>query len=103
MAQFLVTARDGSDADAPARRAAARPAHLARIADDVAAGRIVVGGAVLDERDQPVAPERLSDFLDREALDACLDADPYRRAGVWQRIEVTRFRVAVERRAAEAG
>jgi len=103
MPQFMVIARDGSDRDAPARRAAARPAHLARIAGDVAAGRIVVGGAMLDEAENPVASVLVCDFPDREAIDAWLEADPYRLAGVWHRVEVTRFRVAVERNATRAG
>ena len=42
MPQFVVTARDGGDA-------AARPVHLRNIAPMVADGRIVLGGALLDD------------------------------------------------------
>lgn len=58
---------------------------------------------MLDEAEHPAASMLICDFADREALDAWLEADPYRLAGVWHMVEVTRFRVAVERHAARAG
>ncbi len=58
---------------------------------------------MLDEAENPVASVLVCDFPDREAIDAWLEADPYRLAGVWHRVEVTRFRVAVERNATRAG
>jgi uncharacterized protein YciI len=47
--QFLVTIYDGTDAEAPARRAATRPAHLAGLKDNVASGKLVFGGPIFDE------------------------------------------------------
>ncbi|MBX9699105.1 MAG: YciI family protein, partial [Acetobacteraceae bacterium] len=45
---FAILARDGTDADAPARRLAVRPRHFERLAGEVAAGRARLGGAILD-------------------------------------------------------
>jgi uncharacterized protein YciI len=95
--QFLVTAHDGADAEAPARRAAARPAHLAGI--DQLGAAVIVGGAMLDEGGNPVGSTIVVEFPDRAAVDAWIAADPYTTAGVWRRVEVVPFRVAVERRA----
>jgi uncharacterized protein YciI len=103
MPQFLVTARDGDDPEAPARRQAAREAHLAHIAPMVARGEIVAGGAILDENGTMRGSAVIVDFADRAALDAWLAADPYVVRGVWQRIEVEPFRLAVLTPRREAG
>lgn len=95
MPQFLVTARDGTDPEAPARRAAARAAHLAAV------GRLgpamIMGGAVLDAAGAPVGSTMLVDFPDRAAVDAWIASDPYTAGGVWREVEVAPFRLAVER------
>ena len=49
MPQFPILAHDGSDPEAPARRRAARPAHLEGISPRVERGEIVAGGAILDD------------------------------------------------------
>lgn len=95
MPQWLVTAHDGPDPQAPARRQAARPAHLAAIAPRVERGEILLGGAILDEAGTMVGSSVVVEFPDRAALDAWLERDPYVTGGVWQRIEVRPFRVAV--------
>ena len=95
MPQFLVTAQDGSDAEAPARRAAARPAHLAGIG--TLGGAMILGGAMLDDAGTPVGSTMVVEFPDRAALDAWIAADPYTVAGVWRSVTVVPFRVAVAR------
>ena len=95
MPQFLVSAHDGTDAEAPARRAAARPAHLAGIGK--LGGAMILGGAMLDPAGVPIGSVMVVEFPDRADLDAWLAADPYTVEGVWRRIEVVPFRVAVER------
>ena len=98
MPQFLVIARDGDDAGAPARRLAAREAHLAGIRPRVERGEIVVGGAILDEATGAmVGSTVVADFPDRAALDAWLSSDPYVTGDVWRHGEVMPVRVAVER------
>lgn len=95
MPQWLVIARDGTDPEAPARRRRAREAHLASVRPLVERGEFVAGGAILDEAGEMVGSAVMVDFPDRAALDAWLAADPYVTQGVWQRIEVRPFRLAV--------
>ena len=47
---FLVLGYDGTDLDAPMRRAAARPAHLETVKRLKAAGHFLDGGAILVRR-----------------------------------------------------
>ncbi len=93
MPQFLVTARDGTDAEAPARRAAARPAHLACVGR--LGGAMILGGATLDASGAAVGSTMVVDFPDRAAVDAWIASDPYTAGGVWREVDVVPFRVAV--------
>jgi uncharacterized protein YciI len=93
--QFLVIARDGTDAEAPARRQAARGAHFANLPAMLEAGEMLVGGALLDDEGQMIGSTALVDFPDRAALDRWLDREPYVTGGVWRDIEVVPFRLAV--------
>ncbi|MGV0762750.1 YciI family protein [Tistrella mobilis] len=92
--QFLVIARDGTDAEAPARRAAARPAHLENARRMKADGHLIIGGAMLDEAGTMIGSSMLAEYPDRAALDAALAADPYTVQGVWQSFEIRPFRIA---------
>ena len=47
--RYAIIARDGTDPEAKARRLAVRPAHLERVAPFVERGRVLIGGAILDE------------------------------------------------------
>ena len=95
MPQYLILAYDGPDAEAPARRQAVRQAHLANVAPLVEAGKLHVGGAILDERGEMIGSMVLAEFPSRDELDAWLLNDPYVTGKVWQKIEVLPFRVAV--------
>lgn len=95
MPQFLVTARDGRDGDAPARRAAARPAHLASVGR--LGGAMILGGAMLDASGTAVGSTMVVDFPDRAALDAWIASDPYTAGDVWREVDIVPFRIAVER------
>jgi uncharacterized protein YciI len=97
MPQFLVIAHDGDDAEAPARRQAARDAHLAGVRPMVERGEIVAGGAILDEAGAMVGSAVILDLPDRAAVDAWLARDPYVTGDVWRTVEVRPFRLAVER------
>ncbi|HVJ52789.1 MAG TPA: YciI family protein [Aliidongia sp.] len=97
--QFLILGRDGTDAEAPARRAAARraaarPPHLAGVRALKAAGHFVLGGARLDAAGAMVGTMMIVEFADRAALDAWLPTEPYVAQGVWREIEIQPFRVA---------
>jgi uncharacterized protein YciI len=93
--QFVITAHDGRDPGAKARRLEVRPAHLDGIRSFVDEGRILIGGAILDEKGDMVGSLLLADFPTRAELDEWLAADPYVTQGVWRQIDVQPFRTAV--------
>ncbi|SRR6266545_3902388 len=93
--QFLVCGYDGDDAEALARRMAARPDHLARAEEMSARGEMLVGVALLsdDEEGRMIGSAIVVDLPDRTAVDAWLAVEPYVVGDVWRRIEVTPCRV----------
>ncbi len=93
--QFLVLAYDGKDAAAPARRLAAREAHLAGARRRKAEGRTVAGGAILDEEGRMIGSAAIVDYPSRAELNEWLKTDPYVTGGVWVDIQVQPFRQAV--------
>eukprot|EP01113_Clastostelium_recurvatum_P021355 TRINITY_DN2529_c0_g1_i1.p1 TRINITY_DN2529_c0_g1~~TRINITY_DN2529_c0_g1_i1.p1 ORF type:complete len:154 (+),score=29.47 TRINITY_DN2529_c0_g1_i1:31-462(+) len=97
--QWLVIAKDGTDADALKRRMAARPVHMARAKAATEAGSIVIGGAVLDEKDLHMVSSMLviDGFATKEEVRQFLKEDPYTTMGVWQDIQILPFRFAVLR------
>jgi uncharacterized protein YciI len=88
-----ILAFDGTDAEAPARRAAARDEHVAFITAEAAAGRLLLGLPLHDE-----AGRSLGSLMmiagDEAARDAYLAAEPFARLGVWRRVETHPFRIA---------
>lgn len=96
MAQFMVLAYDARDAEAKARRLAARPAHFAGIEPMVAKGEIVIGGAILDDGGNMIGSIVLAEFPSRAELDAWLKREPYVTGEVWHDIEVKPIRIAAQ-------
>lgn len=92
---FLVIAKDGTDDGAPARRAAVRERHLAGAHALAEAGRLQVGGAILDDEGTMIGSALIVEADDEAALRSLLDADVYASQGVWQRYEVYPFRRAI--------
>ena len=82
---FVLIAHDLTDAEAPARRQAARPAHLSSIDAQVASGKMIYGGAIMDADGKPVGSLIVTDFATRAEAEAWLDADPYIADRVWDR------------------
>jgi uncharacterized protein YciI len=86
----VTLAFDGTDAEAPARRQAARTPHMARVTPMAEAGLVTVGGAILDESEARMIG---SIAVTAHASDAEAEAgfadDPYVRDGVWK--DVTRW------------
>jgi uncharacterized protein YciI len=76
MPQFLVIIHDGTDAQAPARRQATRTAHLDGLKDHVTSGKLVFGGRIFDDSQQPVGSFLMVDCEDRADLDAMIANDP---------------------------
>ena len=93
--RYAVIARDGTDPGAKERRMAVRPAHLERVAPFVERGRVLIGGAILDEAGDMVGSVLLTDFTSREEVEEWVAEDPYVTGGVWKEIEVLDFRPAV--------
>ena len=93
--EYLVIARDGNDDGAIERRRDTRPLHLEAIAPLVDAGKVLVGGAILNDEGEMVGSMLLVDFPDREDVDAWIRQDPYVTEGVWREIEVVPYRAAV--------
>ena len=93
--QFFVLAYDGTDAEAPARRRAARGMHFEGIKAMVERGELRAGGAILDDAGNMIGSALFAEFPGRAALDAWLEREPYVKQGVWQRVEVKPFRLAV--------
>ena len=94
MQQFVLIAYDGTDADAPSRRMAARPAHLENVRQLKARGQFTEGGAVLNEAGTMIGSVMIVAFPSRAELDAWLASDPYVTGKVWERIQVQPYRSA---------
>ena len=94
--QFLITAYDGTDSEAQARRSAARPAHIDKAQTLLAGGHVLIGGAILNEKEEMIGSSLVVEFESREKLDQWLQNDPYVTAKVWQDITVQAFRTAVK-------
>ncbi|WP_137181665.1 YciI family protein [Roseomonas sp. AR75] len=90
---WLIIAFDGTDAEAPARRAAARDEHVAVITAEAEAGRLALGLPLHDEAGNSLGSVMVLD-TDKAGLDAYLGKEPFARRGVWQRIDTHSFRIA---------
>ena len=93
--QFLVMLYDGTDAEASARRAVTRPAHLEGIKGNVANGKLLFGGPLFDDAQKPTGSFLRVECADRAELDAIIANDPYTKGNVWQKVEVKPARLVV--------
>ena len=96
MPLFAIIAHDKADAEAPARRRAARVAHFERMQAAVGHGLIRFAGSMLGQDGAMTCSIVLCDFPDRAALDRWVAEEPYVRNGAWDRIEVAPLFAAVE-------
>jgi uncharacterized protein YciI len=88
MPHFLVVGLDGTDAQAPNRRQAARQAHLAKAAADQAAGVLLYAVAQLNEQGHMVGSTMVLNLPSLAAVQAWLTQEPYQQQGVWQQVQV---------------
>jgi len=85
------------------QRLASRPAHLARLTDLEAAGRMVLGGPfpAIDSADPGPAGFSgsliVAEFDSLAVAQAWADADPYVAAGVYARVTVRPFKQVLPR------
>ena len=86
--------------DSLERRIAARPAHLKRVEELIARGRLILGGAfpAIDSEDPgPAGFEGtliVGEFDSLEDARAWIDADPFVTEGVFARVTVKPYRKA---------
>ena len=68
--QFMIIAYDGADEEARNRRMAARPAHIdgARLLKE--SGKLIAGGANLDDAEQMISSTLYVEFDSRAELDS---------------------------------
>ncbi|MDO5543721.1 MAG: YciI family protein [Acinetobacter sp.] len=80
------------------KRLATRPAHLVRLQQLDAEGRLIVAGAMPKDPSNPQAgfygSTMIVDFDSREALDAWLQDEPFLKEGVYSHIDVKPFNKA---------
>ena len=80
------------------KRLTTRPAHLARLQQLDAEGRLIVAGAMPKDPSNPQAgfygSTMIVDFDSREALDAWLQDEPFLKEGVYSHIDVKPFNKA---------
>ncbi len=94
MQQYLVTAMDGTDAEAPGRRTTVRPDHFVRARELKASGNFITGGAILNEQGQMIGSMMVVQFNTEQELQSWLNTEPYIMGRVWEKIEVRPFKVA---------
>lgn len=92
--QFLLTAYDGTDDDAPSRRLKVRQGHLDKTSTLKKNGEFLFGGAILNEKGEMIGSMIVYEFPDRQSLDERLKDEPYILGGVWQKIDIQPFRLA---------
>lgn len=93
--QFLVIGYDGTDAEALERRLKVREEHLAKIGELKKRGECLVGGAILDDNGKMKGSMLVYELPDREALEERLKDEPYFTKGIWQKVEIQPFRMAI--------
>ncbi len=92
--QFVLIAYDGTGPDAPARRMKVREKHLegAKILKE--SGKLIWGGAILDEQQKMTGSVVIYEYESREMLDEMLREEPYITGNVWQKIDIMPFKLA---------
>ena len=89
------------ETDSLARRQTARPAHLERLKQLEAEGRLLLAGPfpAIDAEDPGAAGYTgsliIAEFADLAAAKTWADADPYVSAGVYREVRVQPFRKAL--------
>ena len=90
--QFVILAKDVPGEDTLRRRGNARTEHMEGIRELKRSGRMIDGGALIDDEGNMCGSLILCEFPDRAALDTYLDSEIFKREGIWGEIEVLPFR-----------
>ena len=74
-------------------RMATREAHLAYVRPQL--DILKLGGPLLDDQGDMAGSLMILDVADRAAAEAFSAGDPYTKAGLWSRVEITAFRATL--------
>lgn len=96
--QYLLIAYDGTDPEALDRRMKVRGEHLEKIEVLKNSGDCLLGGAILDDNGKMVGSMIVYELPDRKALDEILKDEPYFTKGIWQKVNIQPFRLAIIKR-----
>lgn len=86
--QFVVTAYDYEDEGALNRRLANRDAHIQEIEKFVKAGKILSGGAILNDDGKMIGSSVHLDVESREEVVKWIENDPYTKGSVWEKVDI---------------
>jgi hypothetical protein len=95
MKQYVIIAYDGIDPEAPERRNKIRPFHLAGAKLLKEKNQFISGGAILGDDGQMTGSVMIVQFETEEDFQVWYKNEPYITEGVWQKIDIKPFRVAV--------
>jgi len=76
-------------------RLSKRPEHLDYL--KTLGDRIKVGGAMLSDDEHPLGSLLIIEAEDRDAIEAVVAADPFAKAGVFERVDIRPWRGSVGR------
>ncbi|KAJ3227394.1 hypothetical protein HDU81_006739 [Chytriomyces hyalinus] len=92
--QFVLIAKDYTDAEALARRNAVRISHLDRAGAAKKTGRVLMGGATLDSNGNMNGSVLVLDFDSIEDARKWVADDVYVTGKVWETVDLQPFRMA---------
>jgi uncharacterized protein YciI len=95
MKQYLIHAKDYTDAEALPRRMANRPAHFEGAKALKARGNFVMGGAMLNDEGAMIGSTIVLQFETQAEFDAWYASEPYITGKVWENVAVFPFKLAV--------
>ncbi len=95
MKQFVIYAKDGIDEQAIDRRMAVRPTHFEGIKKLKEGGNYILGGAILDDNGKMIGSTMILQFETEEEFKNWYNNEPYITGNIWEKIEVSPYRVAV--------
>ncbi|MBA9078599.1 YciI family protein [Rufibacter quisquiliarum] len=94
MKQYLITGLDYTHEGALDHRMAVRPAHFEMAKKLKASGNFLLGGAILNDKEQMIGSTLVLQFEQEEELQKWMDEEPYIQQKVWEKVEVKPFKVA---------
>lgn len=92
--KYVIHAYDHTDADALARRMAARPDHFTYVRQLKEKGQFLLGGALLNPEGIMIGSMLVLDLETEAQLQEYMQSDPYIVQGVWEKVDVKPFRQA---------